>query len=83
MEEVQQFQNVNQRANLHDTIRADCKFLQENSIIDYSLLIGEIEEPIEEVKAIIKDNGGEAVYTEYWGLRDLAYKIKKSERVRL
>ena len=40
----------------------------------------QVEKLVEEVKAIIKDNSGEAVYTEYWGLRDLAYKIKKSER---
>jgi hypothetical protein len=30
--------------------------LQENSIIDYSLLIGEIEEPIEEVKEKIRQS---------------------------
>ena len=40
----------------------------------------QVENLVDEIKTIVKDNGGEAVYTEYWGLRDLAYKIKKSER---
>ena len=40
----------------------------------------QVENLVDEIKTIIKDNGGKAVYTEYWGLRDLAYKIKKSER---
>ena len=40
----------------------------------------QVENLVEEVKTVIKNNGGKSVYTEYWGLRDLAYKIKKSER---
>ena len=40
----------------------------------------QVDTLVEEIKTIIKDNGGKTVYTEYWGLRDLAYKIKKNER---
>ena len=40
----------------------------------------QVENLVEDIKTVIKDNGGKSVYTEYWGLRDLAYKIKKSER---
>ena len=40
----------------------------------------QVENLVEEIKTVINDNGGKSVYTEYWGLRDLAYKIKKSER---
>ena len=36
----------------------------------------QVENLVEEIKTVIKDNGGKSVYTEYWGLRDLAYKIK-------
>ena len=37
----------------------------------------QVENRVEDIKTVIKDNGGKSVYTEYWGLRDLAYKIKK------
>ena len=36
----------------------------------------QVENLVEDIKTVIKDNGGKSVYTEYWGLRDLAYKIK-------
>lgn len=31
-------------------------------------------------RRILEDNGGKVVATEYWGLRKLAYKIKKNRK---
>ena len=35
------------------------------------------EDKLDEVLEIIKKEGGKVLKKEYWGLRDLAYKIKK------
>lgn len=35
---------------------------------------------IETYQSIIKDNGGSVEKTEYWGLKNLAYKIKKNRK---
>ena len=35
---------------------------------------------IEHFGQILKDNGGEVVGTEYWGLRTMAYKINKNRK---
>lgn len=35
---------------------------------------------LEEFSKVIKDNGGKIGKTEYWGLRPLAYKIKKNRK---
>lgn len=35
---------------------------------------------IEEFSDIIKSNGGKVVKSEYWGLRNLAYRIKKNRK---
>jgi len=34
----------------------------------------------ETLSALVKDNGGEVGKTEYWGLRNLAYRIKKNRK---
>ncbi len=34
----------------------------------------------ESLSGIVKDNGGEVTKTEYWGLRNLAYRIKKNRK---
>jgi small subunit ribosomal protein S6 len=38
------------------------------------------EEIAESLAQIIADNGGQVVKTEYWGLRNLAYRIKKNRK---
>jgi small subunit ribosomal protein S6 len=38
------------------------------------------ESLVEHFSQILKDNGGEVIGTEYWGLRTLAYKIHKNRK---
>ena len=40
----------------------------------------QVENIVEEIKKIVSNDGGNTIYTEYWGLKKLAYKINKSER---
>lgn len=40
----------------------------------------QFESLVESYQAIIKDNGGSVEKTEYWGLKNLAYKIKKNRK---
>ena len=40
----------------------------------------DLEKITENFSKILKDNGGSIVKTEQWGLRDLAYLIKKSSK---
>ena len=40
----------------------------------------QVENIVEDIKKIVSDEGGSTVYTEYWGLKRLAYKINKSEK---
>jgi small subunit ribosomal protein S6 len=40
----------------------------------------QVENIVEDIKKIVSKNGGDTVYTEYWGLKKLAYKINKSEK---
>ena len=40
----------------------------------------QVENIVEDIKKIISEDGGDTVYTEYWGLKKLAYKINKSEK---
>ena len=40
----------------------------------------QVENIVEELKKIISNEGGNTFYSEYWGLRNLAYKINKSEK---
>ena len=40
----------------------------------------QVENIVEEIKKIVSDDGGNTIYTEYWGLKKLAYKINKSEK---
>ena len=40
----------------------------------------QVENIVEDIKKIISEDGGDTVYTEYWGLKRLAYKINKSEK---
>lgn len=44
------------------------------------LSANQVEELVDSYKQIIKDNKGEISNTEYWGLRKLAYEIKKNSR---
>jgi small subunit ribosomal protein S6 len=40
----------------------------------------QVEGLVEQFSAIIKDNGGSVAKTEYWGLRNLAFKVKKNRK---
>ena len=40
----------------------------------------QVEKLMETFQSIIKDNGGDVGKTEYWGLKNLAYKIKKKRK---
>jgi small subunit ribosomal protein S6 len=40
----------------------------------------QVEGLVEQFAAIIKENGGSVPKTEYWGLRNLAFKVKKNRK---
>jgi len=40
----------------------------------------QMETKIEELKTLIEEQGGKTGKTEYWGLRNLAYRINKSRK---
>ena len=40
----------------------------------------QVENIVDDIKKIVSDDGGDTIYTEYWGLKKLAYKINKSEK---
>jgi len=40
----------------------------------------QVEQINEQMTALIAENGGEIKKTEYWGLRNMAYKIKKNRK---
>lgn len=44
------------------------------------LNIDDADSLVEKLSKIVTDNGGKLVSKEYWGLRDLAYKIKKNTK---
>lgn len=45
-----------------------------------NLTPSEVDSITKKFKDVLKKQGGEIASTEYWGLRDLAYKIKKNKR---
>ena len=40
----------------------------------------QVEGLVEQLSNIIKENGGSIAKTEYWGLRNLAFKVKKNRK---
>jgi len=40
----------------------------------------DVQKLTDQFSAVVKENGGKVVKTEYWGLRNLAYKIKKNRK---
>ena len=54
--------------NIYETV-----FVLSNNLTEKSA-----EEKISEFEGIIKNDGGKTLKKEYWGIRTLAYKIKKS-----
>lgn len=40
----------------------------------------QVEALTEQFSTVIKENGGQIGKTEYWGLRNLAYKVKKNRK---
>lgn len=40
----------------------------------------QVDALVESIETIIKDGGGSIAKTEYWGLRNLAYRIKKNRK---
>lgn len=49
-------------------------------ILRQDLATSEVDTIIEDFNKIIKDNGGNVSKTEYWGLRNLSYEIKKNKK---
>ncbi len=49
-------------------------------ILDPLLEEDKIEQEVEKVKKVITAKGGEILYEERWGLRKLAYQIKRKEQ---
>ena len=49
-------------------------------IIRHDMSTQQVELLTENFTAIIKDNGGEVTKIEHWGLRTLAYRIKKNRK---
>lgn len=46
--------HLRKKNNLHQILERDCKFLSENMLIDYSLLVGEIDkEHVKGVKSLV------------------------------
>ena len=37
----------------------------------------QVENIVEDIKKIVSNDGGNTIYTEYWGLKKLAYKLIK------
>lgn len=42
--------------------------------------VGEVNKYVEKFSGIVTENGGKVIKTEYWGLRNLAYRIKKNKK---
>jgi small subunit ribosomal protein S6 len=40
----------------------------------------QVDALVEEVTALVKEHGGDVVKTEYWGLKNLAFRIKKNRK---
>lgn len=49
-------ESLQQEAKFHQTIDADSKFLQQMSIIDYSLLVGKLNTPVEELREMCRED---------------------------
>lgn len=41
---------------------------------------GQNDDLAKQMQQIVKDNGGKVANTEYWGLRQMAYKINKNKK---
>jgi small subunit ribosomal protein S6 len=49
-------------------------------IVRQDVASAEINKIAESLSNLIKENGGELLKQEYWGLRDLAYEIRKNKK---
>ncbi len=49
-------------------------------IVRHDMSTQQVENLAETVTNLIKENGGEVTKTEYWGLKTLAYRIKKNRK---
>ena len=49
-------------------------------IVRHDMSTQQVESLAETVTNLIKENGGEVTKTEYWGLKTLAYRIKKNRK---
>jgi small subunit ribosomal protein S6 len=49
-------------------------------ILRQDLATSEVDSITEDFNKIIRDNTGEVIKSEYWGLRNLAYEIKKNKK---
>ena len=60
--------------------RGDMSYYEHVFIARPEVAPQQVENVVEDIKKIVSNEGGKTVYTEYWGLRKLAYKINKSEK---
>ena len=60
--------------------RGDMSYYEHVFITRPEVAPQQVENVVEDIKKIVSNEGGKTVYTEYWGLRKLAYKINKSEK---
>ena len=60
--------------------RGDMSYYEHVFIARPEVAPQQVENVVEDIKKIVSNEGGKTVYTEYWCLRKLAYKINKSEK---
>ena len=53
----------------------ECVFIARNDVTQQ-----QVEAIAEQVAGLIADGGGQVTKREYWGLRGLAYKVKKNRK---
>ena len=68
------------RYNQLTSKRGDMSYYEHVFIARPEVAPQQVENVVEDIKKIVSNEGGKTVYTEYWGLRKLAYKINKSEK---
>lgn len=49
-------------------------------IVRQDVASSDAEKLVEKYEALLKEQGGELVKSEYWGLRTLAYRVKKNRK---
>ncbi|XVN42122.1 MAG: 30S ribosomal protein S6 [Candidatus Rickettsia vulgarisii] len=55
-------------------------FYESVFIMRQDISSADVDKIIDDFTKIVKDNNGEVIKTEYWGLRNLAYKINNNKK---